>query len=76
MLTEKYFREFCTRDVEERTVTKRRKSDFKVFKSVANAHKRRLCSRIELPPRIKDLLRGPEDEENWAILQKGARCKP
>ena len=70
MFTEKYFRKFRTRDGEERTVTKRRKSDFKVFKSVANAHKRRLCQRIELPPRIKDLLRGPKDEENWATLQK------
>ncbi len=73
MFTEKYLRKCRMRDGEERTVTKRRKSDFKVFKSVANAHKRKLCQRIGLPPEIKNLLRGPEDEENWSVLRKVRR---
>ena len=70
VFTEKYFRKYRTQGGEERTATKRRKSDFKVFKSVANAHKRKLCQRIELPQSVKDLLRCPKDEENWATLQK------
>ena len=34
---------------EGRHVNKRRRSDYKVFRSVVNSHKRRLCQRIELP---------------------------
>ena len=74
VFTDKYLRKCRMRDGEERTVTKRRKSDFKVFKSVANAHKRKLCQRIELPPEIKTLLSCPRDEENWAVSQK-VRCE-
>ena len=40
------------RDGEERVVTKRRKSDYKVFRSVVNSHKRRLCQRIDLPEQV------------------------
>lgn len=37
---------------EKRTARKRRKSDYKVFRSVVNAHKRKLCQRIELPDKV------------------------
>ncbi len=70
VFTEKHLRKYRTRDGEERTATKRRKSDFQVFKSVANAYERKLCQRIELPPEIKNLLRCPKDEGNWSVLQK------
>ena len=45
----KHLRQMQGRDEEDRVVTKRRKSDYKVFRSVVNAHKRRLCQRINLP---------------------------
>ena len=49
---------------------KKRQSEFKVFKSVVNNFKRRLCQRIGLPDEIKALLRTPKDETNWDILEK------
>ena len=48
----KHIRHIQGRDGEERVVTKRRKSDFKVFRSVVNSHKRRLCQRIDLPDQV------------------------
>ena len=48
----KHLRRIQGRDGEERVVTKRRKSDFKVFRSVVNSHKRRLCQRIDLPDQV------------------------
>ena len=48
----KHLRRIQGRDGEERVVTKRRKSDYKVFRSVVNSHKRRLCQRIDLPEQV------------------------
>ena len=48
----KHLRRIQGRDDEERVVTKRRKSDYKVFRSVVNSHKRRLCQRIDLPEQV------------------------
>jgi len=48
----KHLRRNQGRDGEERVVTKRRKSDYKVFRSVVNSHKRRLCQRIDLPEQV------------------------
>ena len=48
----KHIRSIQGRGGEERVVTKRRKSDFKVFRSVVNSHKRRLCQRIDLPDQV------------------------
>ena len=48
----KHLRRIQRRDGEERVVTKRRKSDYKVFRSVVNSHKRRLCQRIDLPEQV------------------------
>ena len=73
VFTERYLKTCVGRDGEERKATRRRKSDFKVFKSVANAHKRKLCQRIELPHEIKNLLRSPKDEDNWAVLRNVRR---
>ena len=49
---------------------KKRQSEFKVFKSVVNNFKRRLCQRIELPDEVKALLSAPNDDTNWDILEK------
>jgi hypothetical protein len=65
---ERYLRR--TRDREERKLAKRRKSDYKVFKSVVQSHKRKLCQRIELPQSVKDLLPTPKFEEKWDTLEK------
>ena len=48
----KHLRQIHGRDGKERVVTKRRKSDYKVFRSVVNSHKRRLCQRIDLPEQV------------------------
>ena len=48
----KHIRRKQGRDGEERVVTKRRKSDYKVFRSVVNSHKRRLWQRIDLPEQV------------------------
>ena len=48
----KHLRRIQGRNGEERVVTKRRKSDYKVFRSVVNSHKRRLCQRIHLPEQV------------------------
>ena len=48
----KQIRRIQVRDGEERIVTKRRKSDYKVFRTVVNSHKRRLCQRIDLPEQV------------------------
>ena len=48
----KHLRRIHDHDGAERVVTKRRKSDYKVFRSVVNSHKRRLCQRIDLPEQV------------------------
>ena len=65
---EKYLRKF--RGSEGRKLAKRRQSDYKVFKSVVQSHKRKLCQRIELPQSVKDLLPTPKFEEKWETLGK------
>ena len=65
---EKYLRKL--RGSEGRKLAKRRQSDYKVFKSVVQSHKRKLCQRIELPQSVKDLLPTPKFEEKWETLGK------
>ena len=36
-----------------------RASDYKVFQSVAQAHRKQLCQRVALPKAVKDILRCP-----------------
>ena len=67
---EKYLRKTQEQNGRERKERKKRESDFKVFKSIVLAFKRKLCQRIELPEEIKDLLRSPKDELNWATLER------
>ena len=55
-----------------------RKNDHKVFRKAVNLHRKRLCQRIELPDHIKQVMRGPDDEDDWSrleLLRRGvARC--
>ena len=47
-----------------------RKSEYKVFHSVAQAHRKKLCQHVELPPRVKDIFQSPADENSWEKLQE------
>jgi hypothetical protein len=44
------------------------KSDYKVFKSVVQSHKRKLCQRFELLHSVKDLLPIPKWEEKMETI--------
>ena len=41
---------------------RKRQSDYKVFNSVAQAHRRKLCQRMELPEGVKAALQSPIHE--------------
>ena len=47
-----------------------RKSEWHVFSSTINAHRKQLCQRIQLPKAVKDILRQPTDEEDPLKLEK------
>ena len=46
-----------------------RKGDFKVFRSVIEGHRRKPNQRIQLPARVRALLRKPADESSWKKLE-------
>ena len=49
---------------------KRRTSDYKVFSSIAQAHRLKLCQRISLPDSIKQIFRCPSHEDKWEKLEE------
>ena len=53
-----------------KTGLKRRTSDYKVFSSIAQAHRLKLRQRIELPDSIKQIFRCPADEDKWEKLEE------
>ena len=53
-----------------KTGLKRRTSDYKVFGSIAQAHRLKLCQRIELPDSIKQIFRCPAHEDKWEKLEE------
>ena len=53
-----------------KTGNKRRTSDYKVFSSVAQAHRLKLCQRISLPDSIKQIFRCPSHEDKWEKLEE------
>ncbi len=67
---DKYLRKTHEQKHNERKERKKRKSDFKVSKSVVMAFKRKLCQRIDLLEEVKELLRLPKDETNLLTLEK------
>ena len=61
-----------------KTGQKRRTSEYKVFGCVAQAHRLKLCQRIELPDSLKAIFRCPDHENKWEKLEEArlaiARC--
>ena len=61
-----------------KTGQKRRSSDYKVFGSIAQAHRLKLCQRISLPDSVKQIFRCPAHEDKWEKLEEArlviARC--
>ena len=57
---------------------KKRSSEYKVFTTVAQSYRLKLCQRIELPDSIKSIFRRPADEDDWGKLEEArlaiARC--
>ena len=48
---------------------RKRNSDYKLFFSAASSHRRKLCTRLELPEGVKNVLRSPAHEEKWEKLE-------
>ena len=53
-----------------KTGNKRRSSQFKVFGSIAQAHRLKLCQRISQPDSIKQIFRCPSHEDKWEKLEE------
>ena len=47
-----------------------RKGEYHVFKGTINAHRKRLCQRLQLPKDVKKILQTPRDEDDAAKLEK------
>ena len=47
-----------------------RASEFKVFRAVAQVHRKKLNQRITLPKSVKDILQQPQDETDWAKAEQ------
>ena len=47
-----------------------RKGEYHVFKSTINAHRKRLCQRLQLPKEVKKILQAPRDEDNAVKLEQ------
>ena len=47
----------------------RREGEHTVHRTVAQAHRRRLCARLELPKSVKDVFRKPRDEDDWDRIE-------
>ena len=57
-----------------KTGNKRRSSQVKVFSSIAQAHRLKLCQRISLPDSIKQIFRCPAHEDKWDKLEEARWC--
>ena len=51
-----------------------RPSEYKVFKSIAQSHRQRLCTRVVLPKAVKDIFQKPKDEDDWLKLEQFRRA--
>ena len=49
---------------------KRRTSDYKVFGTIAQAHRLKLCQRVGLPESLKRIFRCPAHEEKWEKVEE------
>ena len=47
-----------------------RASEFKVFRAVAQVHRKKLNQRITLSKSVKDVLQQPQDETDWAKVEQ------
>ena len=55
---------------EKEVQTRRRKGSHSVFQAAEVVHRQKLCQRIDLPLPIKELLRRPEDENDWEKVEQ------
>ena len=46
-----------------------RRGAYRIFASVAEAHRRKLNQDLELPTSVKCILQGPDDEKSWRKLE-------
>jgi hypothetical protein len=44
-------------------------SEFKIFRSIARVHRKKLNQRLALPKSVKDVLQQPQDETDWAKVR-------
>ena len=49
---------------------KKRTSEYKVFTTVAQSYRMKLCQRVELPESIKSIFRCPAHEDDWKKLEE------
>ena len=49
---------------------KKRTSEYKVFTTVAQSYRMKLCQRVELPEYIKSIFRCPAHEDDWKKLEE------
>ena len=47
-----------------------RASEFKVFRAVAQVHRKQLNQRLTIPASVKDVLQQPQDETDWTKAEK------
>ena len=47
-----------------------RRSEFHVFTGTINAHRKRLCQRLQLPEQVKGILKKPRDEDDLDRLEQ------
>ena len=52
----------------------KRPSEYKVFNSIAQSYRQRLCTRLSLPKAVKDILQRPMDEDDWCKLEQFRRA--
>ena len=51
-----------------------RTSEYKVFNSIAQSYRQRLCTRLSLPKAVKDIFQRPKDEDDWCKLEQFRRA--
>ena len=51
-----------------------RTSEYKVFNSIAQSYRQRLCTRLSLPKAVKDIFQRPKDEDDWYKLEQFRRA--
>ena len=52
----------------------KRPSEYKVFNSIAQSYRQRLCTRLSLPKAVKDIFQRPKDEDDWYKLEQFRRA--